>query len=740
MSPFLRFIGVVWLLLIHRSYGEIDRERILDRFHPTRNRSKYNTPMQLGNGNFAFNADITGLQTLQPFNILSGWGWHSSKLPPGQSRITKRKESNLIELFDCAYMHRGRLRPGGKSPEESERPLEPSHAAPISLAEWEQRNPHRFNLGRIGFLWDGREIQEWEITNQTQTLNLTTGILVSSFIIYDLLVDVETLASPSMDAIAFSVKSDAMMNGSLNMFLDFPYPRDDLMFEAPYMGVYTEPGRHTTAIEKWGQRAQITHKLDETTYYVNLQWYTEHPASNFSKVNMQGHRYVLNITDNILTEMAIRFSQNPEAMIPSFVDIREESKGWWKQYWSSGAFVDCTATSDPRALELQRRTVLSQYLMAVNAAGLDPPQESGLANNGWAGKFNMEMAWWHLAHWERWSKWERIGSAIPLVYERFLPSSIQRAKDIGHKGARWSKMTDPTGKSAPGEVNSLLIWQQPHPMYFAELEYQAFPTKRTLKKWHRVLEETANFMTSFARLNESTKLYDLGPPLHIVAENTPPLETRNPTFELAYWRFGLNIAQKWFKRQNLPVPEDFKKVYDNLAPFPVADGTYIAYEGVQDMWHSSKLTSNHPSLLGIFGMLPPDPKLNLTIFQNTVANVYNTFFTDPSLPTTSPSFSVSPSTQPVSRSHLGWDFPLMAMTAARMGDSDRAINWLLHPEFAFDDVGMPSGGNKVPTPYFPGSGGLLMAVAMLADGWREIPGRKWPRSWTCEAEGFVLGI
>ena len=53
---------------------------------------------------------------------------------------------------------------------------------------------------------------------------------------------------------------------------------------------------------------------------------------------------------------------------------------------------------------------------------------------------------------------------------------------------------------------------------------------------------------------------------------------------------------------------------------------------------------------------------------------------------------------------------------------------------------MPTGGAKVPTPYFPASGGLLMAVAMLADGWREIPGRKWPRSWTCEAEGFVLGI
>lgn len=37
--------------------------------------------MQISNGNFAFGADITGLQTLLPFNTLSSWGWHNSSLP-----------------------------------------------------------------------------------------------------------------------------------------------------------------------------------------------------------------------------------------------------------------------------------------------------------------------------------------------------------------------------------------------------------------------------------------------------------------------------------------------------------------------------------------------------------------------------------------------------------------------------------------------------------------------------------
>ncbi len=64
-----------------------------------------------------------------------------------------------------------------------------------------------------------------------------------------------------------------------------------------------------------------------------------------------------------------------------------------------------------------------------------------------------------------------------------------------------------------------------------------------------------------------------------------------------------------------------------------------------------------------------------------------------------------------------WDFPMLAMSAARLGEPDKAIDWLLHPLFRFDDVGMPIGGVRVPTPYFPASGSLLYAIAMMSQGW-----------------------
>lgn len=61
----------------------IDRGSLVAKYNPSRKSSSPTTPMQVGNGNFAFGADITGLQTFEPFAILSSWGWKNDSFPPG---------------------------------------------------------------------------------------------------------------------------------------------------------------------------------------------------------------------------------------------------------------------------------------------------------------------------------------------------------------------------------------------------------------------------------------------------------------------------------------------------------------------------------------------------------------------------------------------------------------------------------------------------------------------------------
>ena len=86
---------------------------------------------------------------------------------------------------------------------------------------------------------------------------------------------------------------------------------------------------------------------------------------------------------------------------------------------------------------------------------------------------------------------------------------------------------------------------------------------------------------------------------------------------------------------------------------------------------------------------------------------------------------------------------MLAMSAARNGETDQAIDFLLHPLFQFDDVGMPTGGVRVPTPYFPGSGALLYAVAMMARGWdgSTSPAPGFPRNgWNVRVEGINVAL
>ena len=52
------------------------------------------------------------------------------------------------------------------------------------------------------------------------------------------------------------------------------------------------------------------------------------------------------------------------------------------------------------------------------------------------------------------------------------------AKSQGYEGARWPKMVGPDGRESPSNVGVFLIWQQPHPIYYAELCYRARPEPR----------------------------------------------------------------------------------------------------------------------------------------------------------------------------------------------------------------------------------------------------------------------
>ena len=59
-------------------------------------------------------------------------------------------------------------------------------------------------------------------------------------------------------------------------------------------------------------------------------------------------------------------------------------------------------------------------------------------------------------------------------------------------------------------------------------------------------------MASFPSYDAKTKKYNLGKGLIPAQECFDPLTTFNPTYELAYWSWALDVAQQWRLRAGLP--------------------------------------------------------------------------------------------------------------------------------------------------------------------------------------------
>ncbi|GCB52840.1 hypothetical protein [Streptomyces sp. NL15-2K] len=91
-----------------------------------------------------------------------------------------------------------------------------------------------------------------------------------------------------------------------------------------------------------------------------------------------------------------------------FEAVAERAARSWESFWMSGAAIDLSETTDPRAGELERRVVLSQYLTRVHSCGAMPPAETGLVTNSWQGKSHLEMHFWHAAHFAAWGRPELL--------------------------------------------------------------------------------------------------------------------------------------------------------------------------------------------------------------------------------------------------------------------------------------------------------------------------------------------
>ncbi len=699
----------------------IDRHALVTRHNIVVHTLDPNGAMAVGNGDFAFNFDVTGLQSFpeyyektMPIGILSAWGWHSFPNPGGYTL-------DNFPMTSIPKYGRQFIFPSAST----------SHPTPD--AAYLRGNPHRFGLGRIGLEMshaDGSPVLITDLNDITQTLDLWTGILTSSFTVDGVPVRVTTSAHPTRDEVATRVSSPLIAAGRLKIRIAYPYASDSF---GPDYQDWAHPDAHTTTLTRRSPTsAEFDRTLDATHYFVRARW-----SPGASLAQTAPHQFLLSGRSSQI-EFTAWFSPpiqildhpgpSPTTTPDTFATVEAASRAHWQHYWTTGGVIDLSGNKDPRAAELERRIVLSQYLMAVHDSGPLPPQETGLGVNSWFGKFHMEMYWWHAAHWALWGHPEVLERSLDSL-NGMMPPGEAMAKLEGAKGVKWSKMTDPSGIESPSGVGPVLVWQQPHPIYLAELVYRARKAQderahkdqsahATLLRYKNIVFATADYMATFVDYDPARKEYVLGPGLNSADEkHTDLAHNLNPTMELAYWKWALETAQQWRVRLGLAPDAHWQDVIDHIAPPTVRNGIYPAMEIPVETTPSGMTTF-------MYGVLP-GRGIDKEAMRNTLHRVAHT---------DAPQNAVT------------WGTAMMAMCAARLDEPDLAVNLLAG---RYDQNPFRPSGYTVRRPdqtpmYMPANGGWLSAVAMMAAGWdgavdkngkpTHAPG--FPSSWHVRYEGL----
>ena len=677
-------IIVIYLFTVHNVIGQtkIDRYSLVQRHNVINNHFDSLSSLSVGNGRFAFTVDVTGLQSFPdayakgvPLGTESEWGWHS---------FINTNHYTFDETLKNYFLH-GRNIPYSVEIKTPERNKE--------AVNWFRQNPHRLQLGNIGFdiiKKDGSEATINDIKNIHQTLDLWTGEIHSKFTVENIPVDVTTYCHQQQDAVSVKVISPLVKEKRLFIRLRFPYPKGDW---ADMGNNFTNDDEHTSSIiSQKNNSVLFQHTLDSTTYFVAAKW-----NKSASVKEKSPHYFTIAPGAADSFEITFQFNQNKkQTTIPSFSETAFNSKTQWKKFWESGGAVDFTGSIDKRAFELERRIVLSQYLTKIQCAGDYPPQETGLTYNSWYGKPHLEMHWWHGIHFSLWGRNDLLEQSL-VWYKKVEPKARQIAERQGYKGVRWQKMTDNDGEESPSSVGAFLIWQQPHFIYYAELCYREHKDLKTLEKYKDLVFATADFMASYAYYDSAKQKYILGKGVIPAQERFKAIKTYNPTYELCYWHWALTVAQEWRKRLHLQANKKWDEVLKNLSPLPVQGDKYLFTESATDSYTNPEYRTDHPSVFGAFGMLPQTGMVDTTIMHNTFNWIWKNW-------TWSKTW--------------GWDFPMTAMTATRLGLPEKAIDALLIP--IQTNTYLNNGHNyQEPrlTIYLPGNGGLLSAIAMMCAGY-----------------------
>ena len=339
---------------------------------------------------------------------------------------------------------------------------------------WLRANPHRLHLGRIGFRLtraDGSAAAPSDLTEVRQTLDLWNGVIVSHFRFDGEPVDVETVCHPTIDAVGVRVRSPLVGTGRVAIEFRFPYGTGQTT-----AADWTKPDAHRTVLARSRIRTKPASRGRSTPTRTTSRsagcpagrWPTpartrtccrRRPGRRRSRSRRCSRRSRPAERPPGFDDTAPRRARTGTGSGPPAAPSTSRAAPIPAGANSSAASC-CRSTSRPSSARAATRRRRRASRSTAGKASSTSRCTGGTRRTSRCGTAC------------------RCSSAASATTTPSCRRREATAARQGYAGARWPKMTSPTGDESPSSVGPFLVWQQPHPIFYAELVYRAAPRPR----------------------------------------------------------------------------------------------------------------------------------------------------------------------------------------------------------------------------------------------------------------------
>ena len=298
------------------------------------------------------------------------------------------------------------------------------------------------------------------------------------------------MADPQADGLAVRVVSAALAAGDLQVQFAFPRGHDAAVKNPPLD--WSQPNSHWTVIsDRAAGAARLVRRRDDLRYEVLVDW---SPGAVFAPGGFgaslppragRGRR-------GTALRALVRAGPGPQpASLGGGARPRGRPlAGLLAQRRSGGFFREHRsarrgARAPRRPLPIPHRDPVRRPRTAVR----DRPHRQLVD-----GKHNTEMVWWHVGALRPLGSAGRHRPGAGLV----PPHAGAGPRHRGWPGSAGRPLVQdgrPDGRESPGG-NPLIVWNQPHPIYLAELLYRAQPDRQTLAAWSELVFATADCLAA----------------------------------------------------------------------------------------------------------------------------------------------------------------------------------------------------------------------------------------------------